>query len=134
MSRSESSLRYLSKTFTVGKCHPVVKPFCLSDRDIFRIPVKNKILTGTYVLQSNRATFNQNEVNPICQLCRMDHETSKIFLLDCQELETVRKPVLKDFLNICDNRVIDYPLVADLSLVQLLVDHSNIQDFCDKKS
>ena len=115
----------------------MVKPFRLRDIDIYRIPVQNKILTGTYVLQSNRAICNQNDVNPTSQLCRMDNETSKHFLLDCQELETVRKPELKDFLNVCDNRVIDYPLLADLSLVQLLVDHSNIQDFCepgDKKS
>ena len=64
VSRSElySSLRYLSKTFMVEKCHPAVKPYCLSDRDIYRIPVKNTILMGTYILQSNRAKFNQNEV------------------------------------------------------------------------
>ena len=72
--RSElySSLRYLSKTFIVGKCHPAVKPYCYSNRDIYRIPVKNKILTGTYILQSNRAKFNQNEENPTCQLCQTE--------------------------------------------------------------
>ena len=57
--------------------------------------------------------------------------TVKHFLLDCQELETVRKPIFKDFINICDILALDYPMIADLSLVQLLVDPSVIQDFCD---
>ena len=128
--RSElySSLRYLSKTFTVGKCHPAVKPYCLSKRDIYRIPVKNKILTGTYILQTNRVKFNQNEVNPTCQLCQSGAETLRHFLLDCQELETIRKPILNDFLHVSDRLVQDYPSVADLSLIQLLVDPSVTQD------
>ena len=126
--RSElySSLRYLSKTFTVGNCHPAVKPYNCSNRDIYRIPVKNKILTGTYILQSNRAKFNQNEVNPMCQLCQMDNETLKHFLLECKVLEYVRKPVLKDFLQVCNSLVRGCPLVADLSLIQLIVDPSVI--------
>ena len=128
--RSElySSLRYLSKTFTVGKCHPAVKPYCLSKRDIYRIPVKNKILTGTYILQTNRVKFNQNEVNPTCQLCQNGAETLRHFLLDCQELETIRKPILNDFLHVSDRLAQDYPSVADLSLIQLLVDPSVTQD------
>ena len=111
MRRSElySSLRYLSKTFIVGKCHPAVKPYCYSNRDIYRIPVKNKILTGTYILQSNRAKFNQNEVNPTCQLCQTDNETLRHFLLGCHELESVRKPILKEFLQVCNRLVRDCP-------------------------
>ncbi|MCG7875776.1 MAG: reverse transcriptase domain-containing protein [Candidatus Thiodiazotropha endolucinida] len=130
VSQSElySSLRYLSKTFIVGKCHPAVKPYSYSDRDIYRIPVKNKILTGTYILQSNRAKFNQNEVNPTCQLCRMDNETIQHFLLNCKELDTVRKPILNDFLNIRRELIVTYPLVADISIVQLLIDASVIND------
>ena len=48
--RLYSSLKYLSSTYSVGKCHPAVRPYNLSIRDIYRIPVKNKILTGTYIL------------------------------------------------------------------------------------
>ena len=43
----------------------------------------------------------------------------------------MRKPIWKDFINICDVLKLDYPMVADLSLAQLLVDPSVIQDFCD---
>ena len=80
-SRLYSSLKYLSKTYIVGKCHPAVKPCLNSDRDIPRIPVKNKVLTGTYILQTNRVKFNQNEVNPVCQLCKEDDEHFSTSLL-----------------------------------------------------
>ena len=66
-----SSLKYLSKTYKVGKCHPAVKPYELSIRDINRSPVMNKILTGTYILQTNRVKFNQNEVNPTCVMLHL---------------------------------------------------------------
>ena len=41
-------------------------------------------------------------------------------------LEYVRKPVLKDFLQVCNSLVRGCPLVADLSLIQLIVDPSVI--------
>ena len=38
--------KYLSKAFNFDKCHPAVKPCLNSDRDIPRISVENRILTG----------------------------------------------------------------------------------------
>ena len=111
--RSESVIQLLSLTAKV------TETFTESQLRI-------KYWFGTWILQTNRAKFNQNEVNPTCQLCHTDYETLKHFLLDCQELETVRKPVLKDFIHVCDVLAFDNPLVADLSLVQLLVDTSVI--------
>ena len=60
VSQSElySSLNFLSKIHKPGKCHPAIKPYSKSSRDVNRIPVKTKILTGTYILQTNRAKFN----------------------------------------------------------------------------
>ena len=37
---------------------------------------KAKLMTGTYVLQSNRAKFNQFSVDPTCLLCNDDAEDS----------------------------------------------------------
>ena len=58
----------------------------------------------------------------------------KHFLLDHQELETVRKPILNDFLHVSDRLVQDYPPVADLSLTQLLVDPCVIQNITNADS
>ena len=121
-SRLYSSLKYLSKTYIVGKCHPAVKPCLKSDRDIPRIPVKNKVLTGTYILQTNRVKFNQNEVNPVCQLCKEDDETLQHFLIDCKSLEEARQPILKDFVRVLNYLIVKHPVSAEYTLIQLLVD------------
>ena len=71
-------------------------------------------------------------MNPTCQLCQAEDEKLKHFLLDCHELQPVRKtiPIPKDSLSACDKLVQNYPLVADLSLVQLLIDSSVVQGLC----
>ena len=125
-SRLYSSLKYLSKTYIVGKRHPAVKPCLKSDRDIPRIPVKNKVLTGTYILQANRVKFNQNEVNPVCQLCKEDDETLQHFLIDCKSLEEARQPILKDFVRVLNDLIVKHPVSAEYTLIQLLILDSDI--------
>ena len=53
--------------------------------------MKTKMLTGTYILQSNRARFNQYEVDPTCQMCHKVPETRTHFLLHCPALEEARR-------------------------------------------
>ena len=91
VSQSElySSLNFLSKIHKPGKCHPAIKPYSKSSRDVNRIPVKTKILTGTYILQTNRSKFNQNEVNPLCLKCEQESETLEHFLIKCNGLQEV---------------------------------------------
>ena len=129
-SRLYPSLKYLSKTYTVGKCHPTVKPYMLSSRDVSRIPVKNKIMTGTFILQSNHAKFNQNDVNPMCHLCHVESETLTHFLLECRILETVRKPILTEFKKVFSDVIAEYPDAARYTLVQLLVDCNVVLQDC----
>ena len=47
---------------------------------------KAKLMTGTYVLQSNRAKFNQYSVDPTCPLCGEDTDDMIHYLLKCQSL------------------------------------------------
>ena len=116
-----SSLKYLSRIYTVGKCHPAVKPYNLSIRDVNRIAVKSKILTGTYMLQTNRVKFNQNEVDPSCQLYKQDKETYH-FLITCTTLEECRKTIMTDIHNIISDLLSIWPWTAKYSLTQLIVD------------
>ena len=37
---------------------------------IKKADIKARLMTGTYVLQSNRAKFNQYKIDPTCTLCR----------------------------------------------------------------
>ena len=129
-----SSLKFLSKRYIVGQCHTAIKPLPHSTRDINRIPVKNKILTGTYILQTNRAKFNQNEINPVCQLCWNADETIQHFLLDCSYLENVRKPIISVIKTQLGELQEVYSDVIRHSFLQLVIDCSVILEHCNKQT
>ena len=57
--------------------------------------IKARLMTGTYVLQSNRAKFNQYKVNPTCLLCELEPEDQEHFLLRCQSLSEIRGPFIR---------------------------------------
>ena len=56
---------------------------------------KQRLMTGTYILQSNRAKFNQYSVNPTCLLCGEDPEDLEHFLLKCRALTVTRDPFME---------------------------------------
>ena len=70
--------------------------------------MKNKNLTSTYILQTNRENFYHNEVSPVCQLCKEDNEA--------------QQPNLKDFLCVLNELIEKHPVSAEYTLIQLLVD------------
>ena len=64
------SLKYVNPNFlNVGKSHHVwsIVRNCLTDNK--RSQLKCKLLTGTYILQGNRAAFNQYTIDPTCKYC-----------------------------------------------------------------
>ena len=64
-------------------------------REVPRIAVHLKIVTGTYNT-THRHSFNQNQVDPLCLLCKGANETIAHFLLDCTTIEIIRQNILKD--------------------------------------
>ncbi|CAG2246436.1 unnamed protein product [Mytilus edulis] len=109
-----SSLKYIpTSLFKVGKIHPLALANSANQRDINRIPIRIKIATGTYILQTNRAAYNQNNVDPTCKLCDQAEESLSHFLLCCRALDQFRTPILKNIICKC----------SELPALQ----HSNIQ-------
>ena len=53
-------------------------------------------MAGTYILQTNRAAFNQNAVDDTCRLCNELPETMPHFLLMCSILAVVREPIISE--------------------------------------
>ena len=53
-----------------------------------------KLISGSYILQTNRARFNQNKVNPTCPLCKSAPEDLPHFLLSCPSLAPPREKLL----------------------------------------
>ena len=91
-----NGLRYLScDNLEKGKLHPILKINYSSKGDLHRLPTKLKLLTGSYIFQSNRLKMFKNEANILCLLCSKDKENIELFILDCERLEEVRKPILQ---------------------------------------
>ena len=65
-------------------------------RDTNRIAAKLKMLCGAYTLQSTRSSCNQSAVNSTCQLCNIAEETVEHYILYCDALDLVRKPIIQD--------------------------------------
>lgn len=99
-SQSYSSLKYLNKQYTYGEYHPLLQVPCRSSFEVSRMPARMRILTGTITLQSTRAKFNQNDVDPRCVLCHEEPETVEHFLYNCEPLSDVRQPIIQDISNL----------------------------------
>lgn len=93
------SLRFMKhEEFIPGHVLPVIG-LELSAREADRLHSKLKLLTGTYILQTTRAHFNQYEVNPTCLLCKESQETVEHFILECPSLDIVRQSIINDVEN-----------------------------------
>ena len=87
----KSSLKYVNTDLLkVGKSHHVWSTTRNSIHDSRRAQIKSKLLTGTYILQGNRAAFNQYQVNSTCKLCSAAPETRQHFISECDFLEKER--------------------------------------------
>ena len=95
-----SSLKYLN----YEAYRPGTRPPIINDpngvKDVPHIHTKIKMITGTYILHVNRASFNQNQISSTCLLCKKEDETTEHFLLHFQSLEKIRKPILDNILKI----------------------------------
>ena len=97
MSQMYSSLQFLnSKSIYKGNVHPILKHKYYSALNIDRIPIKLRIVTGTYVLQTKRIKFYRDESDPTCLLCGNAEENIQHFILDCQKLESERTKILME--------------------------------------
>ena len=105
---------------------------------IKKADIKARLMTGTYVLQSVCAKFNQYSVDPTCLLCgeNPDHEH---FLLMCRLLSKSRdpfiktlKPVLSQYLGDEEPQCIcrDYQLLVALILDCTAVENPKGRTFC----
>ena len=96
----KSSVYLLAKyDFTPGKAHRLWTDTNYDKRYIRRSCIKSKLLTGTYILQQNRARFNQFAVDPTCLMCGDAPETISHFLLHCKALTEARNYYLEKSLH-----------------------------------
>ena len=67
-----------------------MKHRCYSSLNISWIPVKLRLVIGTYVLQTKRIKYYRNETEPTCLLCGAAEENVLHFILQCEKLQSER--------------------------------------------
>lgn len=92
-----TKLRFLNfEEFKPNNTHSITYVDKSSDpsREAIYIANKLKIVTGAYILQSDRAKYGCQE-STICKLCDSEREDVTHFILDCKILDNVRNPYLE---------------------------------------
>ena len=95
------SLQYLAvDNYFSGRSHHLLKS-CRNARETTRVHTKLTLATGTFILQTNRAAFNQNMVDPTCLLCKSAEETTQHFLLEGPDLAVTMDHIKDSLLEAC---------------------------------
>ena len=90
-SDAKVSLQWLNmQSMRVGQVHQVWKFIPHDVRTIKRAYPKLRLLTGTYILQENRARFGGCSIRECCLLFGEGAETRVHFIAGCSRLEAVR--------------------------------------------
>ena len=100
--------------------------------------MKARMLTGVYILQANRAAFNQTN-NKICPLCSDGEEDLVHFICLCSTLERFRTPMMGKLMEIFPLVISNHPsnwsaeqktqLIMDSSHDKVLDLVPNVADF-----
>ena len=130
--KSKSSLKYVNvDSLKVGRTPHIWPTVRNSIYDSRRAQLKSKLLTGTYILQGNRAVVNQFQVNPTCRLCTADSETRQHFISECSFLNNERAAYSEKLLKnpVFQSAYIDRSQIKDPEfLTQLTLDASAVLD------
>ena len=106
----------------IGKCHPVwstVRNYLTDSRRAI-----TNFLTGSYILQGNRAVFNQYQADPTCKLCSATPETCQHFIAECLVFETEWDSFKQKVCN--DSLLQDYYLHDPDTFTRLVLDSSAV--------
>ncbi|CAG2242255.1 unnamed protein product [Mytilus edulis] len=121
-SKGYSTLKFMDHKYNIGSVHPLAISVNANIKDIRKIPVRLKISTGNYILQTHKASFSKNNfISPTCKLCGKADETVEHFILLCEKLEETRIPLLSKIL---DNGSLILAKVATsfpIDLIQLII-------------
>jgi len=94
VARASSSLKYLDVN-RVQVCRPHhIWPLKGDSRLRVAAAYRAKMVAGSYILQSNRARYNNNEVDPTCPLCEDGVEDLPHFITTCTALREIRDILL----------------------------------------
>ena len=129
-----SNLKNMNCTMLIpGKCHPLLFNPSGGVHKASRKPVRLRIATGTYILQCNRAIYNQFECDSTCNLSGDADETLSHFLLECKALQECRQPIVAAIESAFASLCVDLGICTlGVELVKLVIDRAIYLQFeCD---
>ena len=83
-------------------------------------------IVGTYILEVNRASFSQNQINPFCLLCKKEDETVEHFALQCESLEDIRRSTMYGIQRNCETAGLPFNGSDPASVLKFVFDCSQI--------
>ncbi len=96
-----------------GTPHPVISLAPCTTEQVKRTATTLQILAGTYMLQSNRANFNQHGTDPSCLLCKSGPENREHMIARCEATEHIRDVHRRKLLDILYKHCDQAPLLQE---------------------
>ena len=106
-------------------------------QDIRRIPTRLKIVTGTYILQTNRAVYSTHLISATCNLCRNADETLQHFVLCCEALQDIREPLINRIIAVGSAVLTNIKASQPIDILKLIINpfiYVDKYDITQKKS
>ena len=129
---TQSNMKYLQVQHpVVDNPHNLWKSTRPRQHEVQRAEIKARLITGTFILQSNAMKYNKSEVSATCKLCGVDDETREHLLGRCSALSQLReenftrlRAILSD-----DNKFTTITQDFDM-LIQMILDctHSSLKN------
>ena len=120
MAERNSTLCFLHPmSMKVGSVHNVWASTGIDCTSIMKANIKARLLSGVYILQSNRSRFKKYKVSATCPMCMVDIEYTEHFLLLYSRTQDVReffKTKLRAILNDI-NREVENILFSDKTMI-----------------
>jgi len=135
VAEEKKSLRFSNLGAYFGKAHHVWDSAVKNQRDTRRATIKAKLLTGTYMLQGNRAVWDAGKhkrADPTCPLCHTEAEDRLHFIIRCPVLDGCRISFVAKLFATMESHNLDISpfCISEELLFQLVMDctHPSVLD------
>ncbi|VDI17433.1 Hypothetical predicted protein [Mytilus galloprovincialis] len=125
----KSTMKYINiKTRPIGNSHQILKFTSNNTLEVKKAEISAKLITRTYTLQVDRATFSRNVEQDMCLLCNSATEDTEHFMLECSALQTERDKHLTPLKSYVKNNVGNKIFEKNMDegqMVQFILDSSS---------
>ena len=131
VTQKKSSLQFWNpSSFEYNVCSQI---WTCAGRDpvsVHKANIHVKLVSGTYILQTSKAKFNQYEFSSQCPLCGMEPEDLVHFMLTCEKLEEARQPFISKLETLITSHHGSHwwNQLSDRDMVQLLLDNTKLKE------